>query len=228
MRNKFKILLFIVSLASISQAQIIDYVQVYIGTRLYPQDLQINLATAKPDRFYAGFAPGQVLGVSAYRQLTDHFCVGASFEIGNTRKPNYNINIATIGVNVKYNFNNIESFISPYIMGGANYSFITVSQSEFKDGPYALQKGKDATTIYTDTVTYRNTKTDIFFVPVYGVHVGAGLEFKIREGWGLYGEYKFTYSFVKNAPILQQPDTYGFNKYNMIYHNIVFGLRVFL
>ncbi len=230
MKKQITYLFILLFFTFVAQAQLIDYVQVYVGTRLYPQDLQIDPSTAKPDRFYAGFAPGQVLGVSAYRQLTDHLCFGGSFEIGNTRKPNYNINIATIGANVKYNFNNIESFLSPYLMGGVNYSFITVSQSEFKDGPHALQKSKSAssTAIYTDTVTYRNTKTDIFFVPVYGFHVGAGLEFKIREGWGLYAEYKFTYSFVKNAPILQREDTYGFNKYNMIYHNIVFGLRVFL
>lgn len=211
-----------------AQAQLIDYVQLYVGTRIFPQDLLINPSTALPDRFYAGFAPGQVLGASVYRQMTDHICLGGSFEISNTRKKNYNLNIATIGANVKYNFNNIESFLSPYVMGGVNYSFVTVSQSEFKEGPFPLKRGDQTSVIYSDSVTYRNTKTDIFFVPVYGFHFGAGLEFKIREGWGLFGEYRFTYSFVKNAPILQQKDTYGYNKHNMIYHNIVFGLRIFL
>lgn len=227
---KFKIqYLFLGLLLSLSaSAQLIDYVQVYAGTRLFSQDNSKDAETGLPNNFYANFSPGQTIGASVYRQVLDKVCVGASFEVGNALKPNYNLNSATIGLNAKYNFNNIESFISPYLMGGLNYSFVSVRQSNFTDGPITLSNPSqtEPEKIYTQIVTYRNPETNILFVPVYGFHAGAGLEFKIREGWGLYVEYKFSYSFTKNAPVLQ--NEYDYNKSNLLYHNIFFGIRYFL
>lgn len=228
MKSKIYTIFLVLSIAFSASAQLIDYVQIYGGTRLYSQNDTRDLATGLPTNFYANFAPGLTLGASVYRQVLDRLCLGASFEISNAAKPNYNLNNATIGANAKFNFNNIESFISPYIMAGANYSFVSVSQSNFIDGPYTLTKPVETEPekLYTTIVTYRNPETNILFVPVYGFHVGAGLEFKITEGWGLYLEYKFSHAFTKNAPILQQE--YDYNRHNLLFHNLFFGIRFFL
>lgn len=228
MKSKIKILCLLLSISIASSAQLIDYVQVYVGTRLYSQDATRDILSGLPTNFYANFSPGQTIGASVYRQVLDKLAIGASFEISNAAKPNYNLNNATIGANAKFNFNNIESFLSPYIMAGLNYSFISVYQSNFIDGPYELQKptALEPEKLYTQIVTYRNPETNILFVPVYGFHAGAGFEFKISEGWGLYTEYKLSYAFTKNAPVLQ--NEYDYNKNNLLYHNIFFGLRLFL
>jgi len=211
-----------------AKAQLIDYIQGYVGTRIFPSDQQLNAITQLPENFYAGFAPGQVLGGSLYRQVTDHTCIGAGVELSNTGKPNFNLNITTINASAKYNFNNIESFISPYVMGGLNLSFVSILQQAFESDVIANTNGVDTETKQTFPTgyKYREPYTNLLFVPVVGAHAGAGLDFKITEGWGLYGQYTFYYNLTNNTPILKE--TFQYNKSNMLYHNFTVGIRFFL
>ena len=210
-----------------SQSQIIDYIQGYVGTRIFPMDENLDPTSKLPQNFYAGFSPGQVIGATALRQVTDHICIGAGFEISNTVKPHYNLNINTINTYIKYNFNNIEYFISPYVIAGPNLSFISVSQSAFQDLRNTDgNSSNQSQLVYPTKILYREEKVDLFFVPVMGLLAGGGLEFKITEGWGIYGQYSFYYLNTKVASLLQE--TYNFNKTNMYFHNITAGIRFFL
>jgi hypothetical protein len=229
MKTVFKtaILGFFLSFFS-SQAQLIDYVQGYVGTRIFPVNEDLNPQSALPQNIYAGYGAGQVIGGTLFRQVTDRLCLGAGLELSNTTKKNYNLNITTLNTHAKFNFNNIESFISPYVIGGFDLSFVSLRQAEFTQEANPSQSGIDTQTalIYNVKVTYREPYTNLLFVPVFGAHAGAGLEFKITEGWGLYGQYMFNYSLAKSSSVLQ--DTYTYNQSNLLYHNFTFGIRFFL
>ncbi|MDX2189006.1 MAG: outer membrane beta-barrel protein [Bacteroidota bacterium] len=217
-------IIIIVSIKSI-HAQAIDYVQGYIGTRFFPQDEQRGEDDKLPRNIYAGYAPGQVLGGTVYRQVTDRLCIGGNFEIGNTFKKNFNLNLVTLGLQAKFNFTNIEYFLSPYIVAGPNLSFMTLSRQEYTEDVTTNSQNQNELIIPTG-YKFRESKTDFFFMPVVGFNAGAGLEIKMTEGWGIYGEYRFNYTYSKDTPLLKAE--YPTNNSNLIFHNTTVGLRLFL
>jgi hypothetical protein len=221
------ILMAFIGLSLESKAQLIDYIQIYAGSNIFPKNQHLN-ALQLPESFYAGFAPGQVIGGSLFRQVTDHVCIGAGLELSNTSKPHFNLNMNTINVHGKYNFNNIESFISPYVIGGIDISLMNINQQKIINPtfPDSIAINNQPKNVETTQITYRESYTNLYFVPVLGAHVGAGLEFKITEGWGIYGQYTLNYSFTKFSPILS--NTFEYNKSNMYYQNLTAGIRFFL
>lgn len=228
MFKKIATLSLISLLLSVSaSAQLIDYIQVYGGTRIFPQNEQLSELTKLPENFYAGFSAGQVVGATVYRQVLDQLCVGAGFEISNSNKPNYTMNINTINTHAKLNLTNIERFLSPYLIGGVNLSFNSIRQDEFTKGvnPDLSNVNTQGPVAYNIKTTYREPFTNVLFVPVVGAHAGGGLEIKITEGWGIFGQYTLNYQLT-NISLLQE--TYSYNKSNMLYHNIIAGIRFFL
>lgn len=210
------------------RAQTIDYLQIYVGTRTFASDPQADKLTQLPANFWAGYSPAQVLGATAYRQITDHWCLGAGFETVNAARPNYFLNISAIKTYAKYNFNNIEQRLSPYVLAGANYSFLSVRQTAYQEEKPADLSGVDPNTadIYNVRTLYREQQVTLLLVPVYGLHAGGGLEIKITEGYGIYAQYSYLYSFTNRSPLLRS--AFPYQHTNLQNHSLIVGLRLFL
>ncbi|MDX2197241.1 MAG: hypothetical protein NW207_12575 [Cytophagales bacterium] len=231
-------------------AQKFDYLHLYAGSRIFYANPLTDPLSQRPENIFAGFVPAQVIGVGLYRQLTDRLTAGGSFEVGNSIKTTgniqtaiYNMNIAALNAQLKLNILNIEYFASPYIIAGVSYSFITFGHGEYiedlRKNVSDIGNNTESAFVVDEGKIYREASTIAWFVPVYGAHIGMGIDIKVREGWGIFGQYTYNNNFTSNAPLLRKsfgvkqkdntgkeiPDTETIS--DLIYHNMTAGVRIF-
>lgn len=232
MRNYFLVLLFPI----FAHAQLVDYVHVYGGAKLFGGDKTFNFETGIPNNVFGNYSPSPVLGIAVLRELSNNLSIGVGVEFANSvrrlddslnNNPAYNLNTNAVYTFLKYNLTRVERFMSPYILAGATLNFISIQQPRYKTVVQNPDPPRADQLTYLKETTFNRDYSSVVFVPAFGIFVGAGLDFKISEGLGLFMQYSYNLSFTENLQSLQKFYPIN-NPQRLINHNVTFGVRVFL
>ncbi len=220
--------LFLICIATIqTHAQLIDVFQAHVGSSIFPASEQINLQTGKPDNIYGGFTPALVLGVGVTKFITDKFQVVGRLDIMGSQKPNYSLNLINTSINLKYSIISPDIYrLSPYIIAGGNFMYVTLNQSSFTrlyepDGNYNGQNG-----IVYNQITYREPQYS-FFSPMFGVNAGIGLDINVYNNISIFFESTYQFNFAKDSGI-QNNKIIDYNRSDLVFIPIIGGVRVYM
>ncbi|TAF72818.1 MAG: hypothetical protein EAZ53_14700 [Bacteroidetes bacterium] len=235
MKHKFKIYFLSLLFPLFAHSQVVDYVHVYGGARLFGGVETFNFETGLPNNVFADYSPSPVIGVTILRELTNNLSIGIGAEFANSMRrlddslnnnPSYNLNTNSVYTFLKYNLTRVERFMSPYILAGVSLNFVSIQQPRYKTVVTNPDPRKDQLT-YLKESTFNRDYSSVLFIPTVGVFGGAGLDFKIREGYGLFVQY--SYNFCLTADVIKLQKFYPQNEpQNLIYHNVTIGMRFFM
>lgn len=236
MKNNTFIYIFCILLSVFAKAQVIDYVHIYGGARLFGGEKSFNFDNGIPNNVFGGYSPSPVLGVSILRELTNNLSIGVGVEFVNSirklddtlnNNPVYNLNTNSIYSFLKYNLTRVERFLSPYFLAGGSINFISIQQPRYKTVVTNPEPQKPDQLTYLKETTFNKDFSNVVFIPAFGVFGGAGLDFKWSEGYGFYIQYSYNLVFTENIISLQK--FYPINQpQTLAYHNLTLGLRIFL
>ncbi|MFN0047889.1 MAG: hypothetical protein ACKVOU_02060 [Cytophagales bacterium] len=221
----------IILMAEISNAQIIDVLQVHIGTAIFPSTESLNFQSGKPENIYGAYAPAQILGFGASKFLTDKIQLNAVAEVMNTFKPNYNLISQKTALNVKYNVIAPDIYrLSPYVIGGGSVNFIYLSQSGFTREYETPNDYDGVRNVDINRITY-NEDSYRFFSPAAGANIGVGLDVNVFEVVSVFGEFSYNYIFTTRSGLQTEYNKYnaGFeNKADFTFTSLNFGVRLYM
>lgn len=213
------------------QAQIIDVLQVSVGTAFFPETESLNFVSGKPENIYGAYKPAQTLGFGASKFLTSKWQLLANAEVMNTFKSNYNLVSQKTALNIKYNILAPDIFrLSPYIIGGGSLSLIYLSQSGFTREYVTPADYDGVRNVDIQRITY-NEDSYKFFSPAGGANIGVGLDVNVFEIISVFGELSYNRIFTTSSGLQDEYNKYnkGFeNKADLIYTSLNFGLRVYM
>ncbi|MDX2189501.1 MAG: hypothetical protein SFY32_06540 [Bacteroidota bacterium] len=212
-----------------SNAQLVDVLQVHAGTAVFPQNPDNDPITFKPKNLYAGFGPGQIIGVAASKFLTDKFILSAEAEVMRTNKPNYGLLTAKVGGSIKYNIIAPDVYrFSPYLKLGGNAMFITISQGTFdsENNTGDEYPKNSAQYVQVDKITNREQSFTLYNAPVLGGFISAGLDVNVWDKYSIFGEYQYNYNLAKSSTLIQE--YFPYNKSDFVFQSFIAGLRVYM
>jgi hypothetical protein len=137
------------------------------------------------------------------------------------------MNSSKFGLGLKYNVlvPDIYKF-SPYLIANANLMMVNFRQESFKryyEPPVEEYSGLK--NVIVTEIIYQEPAYN-FVAPVYGWSVGGGFDYNFYGSYSLFAEYAYTNMLATKSGL--QNEYSSFNKSELIFHNVIAGLRIYL
>ena len=73
-------------------------------------------------------------------------------------------------------------------------------------------------------IKYTYAAYNLYFVPVFGIYTGGGVDIRVRESLNFFVQIGFNECFAKNAKLVKENNLY--NASNLSYWNFVVGIKL--
>ena len=226
MKQTFFIIVTILIFSINSYCQLIDVLQAHVGTAIFPNDLTTD-REGRLTNIYSNYNPGQVIGISATKFITDKLQLGVGIEFMRTqKKESYTMNVTKTSLIVKYNILAPDVYrFSPYLIANGNYLFVNMTQQEFT---FNRKPENTENTVVIERVEAREGSRN-YFAPVFGGSIGAGLDFNFYDRYSIFAEGSYNIALVKNSVLQDKSNNYTLgNKADLVYTNIIAGIRIYM
>lgn len=194
--------------------------------------IQGNEETMSDIDVYSNYRPSAHLTAGLMYNHTSKLSLGAdvrAFSLKSRSEMNLNLNTFVVGGYAKYNFIPSSNNISPYVAIGPTFSFTQLKQKEsLEEGDF--ENSGDSEDIIISDVTVTNPSFRTPTVPLYGLKLAMGTDFKFSNKLSGFVQVDFDFSSAKNRLKLEnffdasQYENY-LNENDFVFYGLSFGIR---